>query len=794
MKLEFIENLSVKGKIYSLIGVIFFLIGVFTIFQEKEINSLVENDDVSNIGISMLEARRSEKDFLVRKDLIYIDKVDLALANLHSLIEPYKDEETAGSIVKYVEGYKETFHKIASLLKERGLNENSGAEGKLRASIHELESQIVGTENKTLLVNLLYCRRHEKDFFLRENEKYITQFNNSITEFNSNIGRSPYTEAVKSQMKSKVYEYQKNFLIAAKLVNDINANIEILREDVQKIEPLITSMMYDREAAAEAASKMKLIVLLISLTVGILYAYYISKTISNSLKQLTNVANKVSEGDYSVEANIQSKDEFGTLAKTFNLMIEKISLQIGYLETIPTPVMIIDKEFNIEYMNPVGAKVVGSDQKSLIGEKCYNQFKTDHCKSEKCALSQAIKKDEIVTEQTKARPNGSELSIMYTGAPVKDKNGKIIGALEYVADVSEMKNRENYLSKSTEAILAEMEKFSSGDLTAKVKVEKEGDDISKLFNGFNLTVSNIKNMINQVRQAVEATASASTQISSSAEEMAAGAQEQSSQTSEVAAAMEEMSRTVVETATNATQAAEASREASEKAHAGSIKLEASKKGMGNIVSSTENVGKKITSLATKTEQIGAIAQVIDDIADQTNLLALNAAIEAARAGEHGRGFAVVADEVRKLAENTTKATKEIAETIKAIQVEAKEANSSTKEAQDAVSYGLKLNDEVGEVLSQILASVENVTMQINQVAAASEEQSATAEQVSTNIEAINNVANESATGVQQIASASEDLNRLTENLSKIVEQFKLDDNQNNMSHQKNLYSNRGLIS
>jgi len=552
--------------------------------------------------------------------------------------------------------------------------------------------------------------------------------------------------------------------------------------------------MLDAEADVETASKLKLISLLLSILIGSFLAYFISKMIIHSLSQLTNAANKIAEGDYSVEVKINAKDEFGHLAKIFNVMIEKISVQIGYLERIPTPIMIIDKEFNIEYMNPAGAQVVGFNQQSLIGEKCYNQFKTDHCNTDNCAIKQAMRKNSIITKETIARPLGKDISIIYTGAPLKDKAGKIIGGLEYVADVSDMKNREDYLARSTEAILVEMEKFSKGDLTANIKIEKDGDDIAKLFNGFNLTVSNIKNMINQVREAVEATASASTQISSSAEEMAAGAQEQSSQTSEVAAAMEEMSRTVVETASNATAAAEASREASEKAQEGGGKLVASKKGMENIVNSTDEVGKKITSLATKTEQIGAIAQVIDDIADQTNLLALNAAIEAARAGEHGRGFAVVADEVRKLAENTTKATKEIAETIKAIQLEAKEATSSTKEAQEAVKNGLQLNEEVGEVLSQILASVENVTMQINQVAAASEEQSATAEQVSTNIEAINNVANESATGVQQIASASEDLNRLTENLSKIVEQFKLDDNQNNMSHQKNLYSNRGLIS
>jgi methyl-accepting chemotaxis protein len=234
-----------------------------------------------------------------------------------------------------------------------------------------------------------------------------------------------------------------------------------------------------------------------------------------------------------------------------------------------------------------------------------------------------------------------------------------------------------------------------------------------------------------------------------------------------------MSRTIVETASNATISAEASQEASKKASEGSVKLDESKKGMQRIVTSTDTVGNNITSLANKTEQIGEIAQVIDDIADQTNLLALNAAIEAARAGEHGRGFAVVADEVRKLAENTTKATKEIADTIRAIQAEAKDANISMQEAGNAVKDGLKMNDEVGLVLGDILASVGNVTNQISQVAAASEEQSATAEQVSTNVEAINNVANESAVGVQQIASASEDLNRLTEKLSQLVDQFKI---------------------
>jgi methyl-accepting chemotaxis protein len=335
--------------------------------------------------------------------------------------------------------------------------------------------------------------------------------------------------------------------------------------------------------------------------------------------------------------------------------------------------------------------------------------------------------------------------------------------------------QEAYLSRNVKTLLGEMEKFSKGDLLVNVIAEKQDDDISRLFDGFNSTVLNIKNMIMQVKEAVLSTSTASSEISSSAEEMAAGAQEQSSQTSEVAAAMEEMSRTIVETASNATVASEASKVSSDKANEGVSKVKDAKDGMTKIVESAETTGEIISSLTNKTDQIGEIAQVIDEIADQTNLLALNAAIEAARAGEQGRGFAVVADEVRKLAERTTKATKEIAETIKAIQTEAKEADTSMKNASGSVKEGMQLNDEVEEVLFAILESAENVTTQIGQVAAASEEQSATAEEVSTNVEAINNVSNESASVVQQIAASSEDLNKLTENLNQLVEQFKLED-------------------
>ncbi len=510
----------------------------------------------------------------------------------------------------------------------------------------------------------------------------------------------------------------------------------------------------------------------------LILVFVLNRKLIHPLRELVHFTEELTSGNLDAKNPDLYFFALQKLSDAMDKLRNKIDQQYQMLDNLPTPVMSIDTQFNIQYMNKIGAKVVEEDYNYLIGKKCYDYFKTGHCNTENCATARAMKEDKIVTAETIANPNDTKLEIMYTGAPIKNKKGEIISAIEIIADISDVKDREHYLSRSTNTILEQMERFAKGDLNAHVVAERDGDSIAQLFDGFNNTVGNIKSMVKQLKEAIEATASASTQISSSAEEMAAGAQEQSSQTAEVAAAIEEMSRTVVETASNATSAAESSNEASIKAKEGAVKLEDSKLGMKRIVTSTESVGSKIASLTNKTEQIGEIAQVIDDIADQTNLLALNAAIEAARAGEHGRGFAVVADEVRKLAENTTKATKEIADTIRAIQLEGKEADTSMQEAGVAVKDGMRLNEEVGDVLSDILSSAENVSIQISQVAAASEEQSATAEQVSANVEGINNVANESAAGVQQIATASEDFNRLTENLSMLVEQFKIDDNAN----------------
>ena len=300
---------------------------------------------------------------------------------------------------------------------------------------------------------------------------------------------------------------------------------------------------------------------------------------------------------------------------------------------------------------------------------------------------------------------------------------------------------------------------------------KSKDEIGQLARCFNDWIGTLAEVIGEVRQSSEEVAAAATQVSACSEELSAGMGEQSGQVGSISAAIEQMSASVSEVARQAADAAGEADQAGSVARDGRGVVQETVDGMQTISQAVTRSAEAVTELGKRGDQIGEIIAVINDIADQTNLLALNAAIEAARAGEHGRGFAVVADEVRKLADRTTQATNEIAESITAIQTETVQAVDRMNTGTQQVETGVAAAHRAGDSLEQIVASSGNLAGKVQSIAAAAEQQSSAAEEVARGIESINAVTTHSLEGTRQSAEASEHLSRKAEQLRELASRF-----------------------
>ena len=311
-----------------------------------------------------------------------------------------------------------------------------------------------------------------------------------------------------------------------------------------------------------------------------------------------------------------------------------------------------------------------------------------------------------------------------------------------------------------------------GDLTRRLD-ENGRDELARLSAAFNRFASRVHHMVSQVADSTHRIAASAEQFTEVTRQTNEGVQEQQSQIEQVATAMNEMTATVQEVARHAANAAESANQASEETHKGMNVVDRAVHAINGLASEIEEAAQVIQKLETESENIGSVLDVIRGIAEQTNLLALNAAIEAARAGEQGRGFAVVADEVRTLASRTQKSTEEIQSMIERLQNGSRAAvgamTQSTEKARDSVSA----SDEAGHSLRAINQAVSSITDMNTQIASAAHEQSTVAEDINLNITAINDIAHRSAEGAGRMALASDELARLSDELRSLVSQFRI---------------------
>ena len=588
-----------------------------------------------------------------------------------------------------------------------------------------------------------------------------------------------------------------------------------------------------QQKSAEVAASVKLLfaVIFAGFLVAIALGIYITRIVQRQLGgdplEVVALARKVAVGDLSTEIDVDGKEpdslvvamhrmmetirtlvddadmlsqaaidgRLGTRAdagrhdgdfrKIVQGVNDTINTLVGHLDSLPSPAMIVDRNLTIQYVNEIGARVGGKTADQLIGTKCYDHFRTSDCHTEKCACSRAIRDGQVCTSETDAHPGGLDLEISYVGVPLKNQEGKVIGAFESVTDQTQIKQAAKVAAKIAEfqaletgKLIEGLQKLSYGDtsftlatepgdletaqvrssyqtifsavnglagalkevavlarniadgnLMVKVTQRSEGDE---LMIALAAMVDKLTEVVREVKAAADDVANGAMQLSTGSESMSEGASEQASAAEEVSSSIEQMSSNIRQNADNALQTEKIAAKSAAAAREG---------------------GKAVLETVEAMREIAGKINVIEEIARQTNLLALNAAIEAARAGEHGKGFAVVASEVRKLAERSQTAAAKISE----------------------VSSGSVLVAErAGQLLAQMVPDIQKTADLVQEISAACREQDTGAEQINKATQQLDQVIQHDAGAAEEMASTAEELSSHAEQLKSAVGFFQIE--------------------
>ncbi|MEW6174877.1 MAG: methyl-accepting chemotaxis protein [Pseudomonadota bacterium] len=399
----------------------------------------------------------------------------------------------------------------------------------------------------------------------------------------------------------------------------------------------------------------------------------------------------------------------------------------------------------------------------------FDEFRQN--RSERLALEQSMAQqsevviaaaDEALANASSAMQQQKSSSYMLLG---------VIGALAILVGLVAATVISRMIVGPLRSTVQQAQRVAAGDLTHS-QASARRDEVGQLQNAMHDMTTSLRNLIGRIGGGVSQIAAAADQLSAVTAQTSTGVQTQRVETEQVATAMHEMAATVQEVARNAEQASTAARQADQQARQGDRVVRDAVGQIGSLAGEVDQSAHAIEALHAESGRIGSVLEVIRAVAEQTNLLALNAAIEAARAGEQGRGFAVVADEVRALARRTHDSTEEIEGLIGNLQRVAQQAVEQMQSSRSLTQRTVELANEAGVALGRITESVSTIEQMNQQIAAAAEQQSAVAENISESVTRVRDIGDQSASATEQTAGASAELARLGVELQELVRQFR----------------------